>query len=388
MRLSVARVLALWARPFTAFSAAAPASFACPFVRPAKELPSTIHELHPGHVSVVMAMGDSITAAFASHNVFLKSGVQNPLELPKEWRSVSFSGGEGTDDHQTLPYFLRHYNASLVGTSSGLLGMQDPRTGYRSPDSNFLNAALCSAMSHNLMMEFYYLQRQSSRVPHFRDRWKILTIFIGANDLCYTHDPCDGKEATAHTLAERFADNLRAVLSKVRDSFGRTLVNLVSIFNIASVHKLTHRHPYCFIVGRIVDECPCTQKPRPGESVVTDRQLNDLMNTTILLNNRIRDIAGEFDQRSSDFAVIAQVHVENQDVPNIGFLSDLDCFHPSAIGQYTMGVLLWNSMFEHHNRTPTPIDISVQPFCPTADSVFYTGAVSEHQRSGDSTMVV
>jgi hypothetical protein len=48
-------------------------------------------------------MGDSITAAFAVRATIF------------EGRDISWSGGEGTDENHTLPFFIRNYNENLKG---------------------------------------------------------------------------------------------------------------------------------------------------------------------------------------------------------------------------------------------------------------------------------
>ena len=64
---------------------------------------------------------------------------------------------------------------------------------------------------------------------NFNDDWKLLTLFIGANNLCPS---CHG---SAHSPPEFFEANLKAVLQQVEQQIPRVFVNLVTIFNISGV---------------------------------------------------------------------------------------------------------------------------------------------------------
>ena len=79
--------------------------FTCPKID-IPPMPQNISRLHPGHVSIVMAMGDSITAAFAARsNIY-------------EARDISWSIGEGSEDQVTLPYMLSFYSPKVEGQST------------------------------------------------------------------------------------------------------------------------------------------------------------------------------------------------------------------------------------------------------------------------------
>jgi len=95
-----------------------PASdFPCPRIT-ATLSPANATQVHPSRISVVMAMGDSMTAGFAARSIL---NVRPSESAPLEFRSLSFSGGKGGESSWTLPYFLRHYNSSLEGFSSELV---------------------------------------------------------------------------------------------------------------------------------------------------------------------------------------------------------------------------------------------------------------------------
>merc|ERR1712007_277316 len=194
-----------------------------------------------------------------------------------EFRQYSFSGGEGSDEHWTLPYFFGHYNASLVGFSTHWALPQTPTTGYCESGLDALNVALSSAQSFNLPMQVDELLKRSQSVPGFDDRWKVLTILIGVNDLCHGissgFEACDGDASHATALADRYEKNLQALLGRIRDSFRNIVVELVSIFSIASLERARSGHLLCDSRPRGTAGCNCINKPVSGDNV-SDAQLD------------------------------------------------------------------------------------------------------------------
>lgn len=75
------------------------------------------------------------------------------------------------------------------------------------------------------------LQTAKTQYPsvNFEKDWKLLTIFIGANNLC---GACKGD---ANTKPAFFEENLRADLQLLEKNFPRTFVNVVGIFNVSGV---------------------------------------------------------------------------------------------------------------------------------------------------------
>ena len=84
--------------------------------------------------------------------------------------------------------------------------------------------------------------------------WKMLTIFIGANDLClgymendnnfidhnnynYVSFSCSGKVPTL--TANDYEKHLREILEEVRKKIPRVFVNVVQVFNLSMVWLLT-----------------------------------------------------------------------------------------------------------------------------------------------------
>jgi len=366
-------------------------SFPCPPAQPDLPWPSTADEVHPGHISAVMAMGDSMTAAFAAGWVldqgasFLAGHADGDTrELPLEYRGWSFSGGEGADEHWTIPFFLKQYNASVYGFSTGVHIPETPGTGYYDSKHSSLNVALSKATSLGLNQQVDELLRRTQNLTGFQERWKLLTILIGANDMCdgmvTGFDACDGNVTQREALADRYERNLRDALTRLVNGFQNTIVQVVSLFQLASVPQARHGHPWCSLRKTLIDECNCIDRSASGTGNVSDVQLARLSATVSEFNERIRSVALDFSSPRPDFAVVEATAVREDSVPNFSFLSDLDCFHPSAEAHQILATYLWNGLFSD-DRAPRPLDAADGPFCPTPKTVLYTASKTTPSKS-------
>lgn len=136
-----------------------------------------------------------------------------------------FSVG-GDKGEYTIPNYLAAWtNASNKG----------PPTGYTLPLSR--GKQLDNAVSGSKTQE---LDDQISRLVHLlkaekykdiRDEWKLITLFIGANNVCVL---CEPPMTTLPGLAEAdvFEDNVRQALTRIKDEVPKSFVNLVALFNV------------------------------------------------------------------------------------------------------------------------------------------------------------
>jgi len=324
-----------------------------------------------------------MTAAFAAGwsldrgtSSLVGSAKVDTSELPLEYRGWSFSGGEGSDKHWTMPFFLKHYNASLYGFSTGVHLPETPGTGYYDSMDSSLNVALSNAHAWELNQQVDELLRRTKNLTGIQDRWKLLTIFIGANDLCdgmvTGFDACDGNASHRGALADRYEQNLRDALTKLVNGFQNTIVQVASMFQLSSVPEVRRGHLYCSARKALIDECNCIDRSASGNGNVTDAQLANLSATVEEFNDRIHQVALDFLSPRPDFAVVEASAARGQPIPNFSFLSDLDCFHPSAEAHETMATSLWNSLFSDQ-REPVPLNALDALFCPTPKTVLYTG---------------
>ncbi|MEE6473610.1 hypothetical protein FKM82_010106 [Ascaphus truei] len=142
----------------------------CPGSGPSNPIPRSVHKLRPADIKVVAALGDSLTAAFGAKATGL-------ADLSEEWRGVSWSiGGDGSlETYTTLPNILKKFNPTVRGFS----------TGVGKATAEF-NVAVGGAKAENMVSQARTLvnKMKESQAINFKEDWKIITIFIGGNDLC------------------------------------------------------------------------------------------------------------------------------------------------------------------------------------------------------------
>jgi len=326
-------------------------------------LPKNISQLHPGHVSIVMAMGDSITAAFAIRSTLM------------EGRDISWSIGVGSEDQLTFPWLVSQYNELVEGMSTKAVLPHDiphlPHNDYH-PKTDHLNVAESEGAVRRGSMEeqWGFILQQIPNYPNFKSSWKVLTIWMMANDVC---GKCD--RPVSPEYLESWASKYDELLVNVSSTMTNVYVNLVSTLDLSNVARIQRSKLGCKIEHQILRECGCIDK---GNST----QLKQLDENVHIMNNRSHQIAAEWykklhDMGRNDMAVVQQSFQEGiGSTLDIEFLNKLDCFHPSTQGHQSLAVGLWDSMLctkDRHERCGLHFFKDMSPTCPTKDSVFYTG---------------
>jgi hypothetical protein len=168
--------------------APAPPPFTCPALTPSSSPPSDARHIRPIDVKAFLAMGDSITAAFAAKENIKLDGI-------REFRGISWSIG-GDDGAYTLPnYFARVSGPPHSPPLGASLGDQIPLEAVKikghpirdwDPRVDQLNGAVSLAKVQDLDTQMDYLVAQAKKIKglDFGNDWKVLTLFIGANNLC------------------------------------------------------------------------------------------------------------------------------------------------------------------------------------------------------------
>lgn len=92
---------------------------------------------------------------------------------------------------------------------------------------------MSGAKSQELNGEISRLVRvlNTAEYKEIKDDWKLITLFIGANNVCVL---CEPPMTTLPGLADAdvFEDNVRQVLERIRSDVGKSFVNLVALFNV------------------------------------------------------------------------------------------------------------------------------------------------------------
>lgn len=325
--------------------------------------PKDASQLHPGHISYVMAVGDSITAAFSARGDLYES------------RDISWSIGTGLADHITLPYLLANYNPKVDGMSTKKI-LPDPiglPHGDYHPKTDHLNVAESEGAVHrNSMVEQWAYLNQTRQLygPAFDTSWKVLTVWMTANDVC---GQCDS--ALDPAFLASWVDGYEKLLRNVTATFSNVYVSLTSTLDLSQIQRLQRQKVYCTVEHEFLHECGCVGKGNATQLA----QLDDNVHT---MNAALRQLAVKWTgtlkaQGRTDVAVVYQNFMEGlgKDLDN-SFISALDCFHPSEVAHQDLGVALWNAMLCKGDREvkcahPSLKDITA--VCPTLDSTFYSG---------------
>ncbi|KAM4600980.1 phospholipase B1, membrane-associated-like [Polymixia lowei] len=305
-------------------------NFSCVDLAPSVSVPTSVHKLRPGDIKVVAALGDSYTAGTGAK-------AKNLLELKREYKGVSWSvGGDATlETVTTLPNILRKFNPSLQGFSKGQglgqKGFNMAVPGAKTSDIPAQVQALITAMKANKKVDF--------------DKdWKLVTIFIGGNDLCsYCVDQ-------NNLSPKNYSHNLMLSLDMLYKELPRVLVNVVEIVQIDPLRTVKKNDLGCTLMQRA--NCPCVLTPEYNSPELEEiRRTNQEYQTGtqyLLSGNR-------YDGRE-DFTVVLQPFLRNSFVPYIGegkvdlsFFS-VDCFHISERGHAEMAIALWNNMLDPVGR--------------------------------------
>eukprot|EP00927_Polykrikos_kofoidii_P009918 TRINITY_DN14172_c0_g1_i3.p1 TRINITY_DN14172_c0_g1~~TRINITY_DN14172_c0_g1_i3.p1 ORF type:complete len:437 (+),score=57.35 TRINITY_DN14172_c0_g1_i3:105-1415(+) len=355
-------------------------------VTPSIKDPADVSQLHPAHVKYSFAIGDSISAAALAG------------DLPLEFRQLSWSGGSGSATSVTMPYFLKQYSSGLVGPSVGLAQIpqlapccgKSPWWWGISAWDDQLNAALSGASSSDWKLEVQHVtdlvtgkgfginhlggfpKWTQAQKDDFRNSWKVLTIFLGMNDVLTTRSSCSENTTERSAIANRFNSTMTALFDHlVTDPdgiFKKLYINLGTLFSISHMSIENSKLTYCHqLADRILNaEFPCMRQG--GDIVAEGERVDDV---TRQMNKVLMELAAKYDMKRPDFGVNLFRIPENQQVTHEDLRSPLDCFHPTAKAHRLLGVALWNSML---NRSrPSGFDEAPKsPECATADTVFVT----------------
>lgn len=159
---------------------------------------------------------------------------------------------------------------------------------------------------------------------------KLITLFIGANDLC--------RSCFLQDSADEFEGNLRIAFNRMF-SIPKVVVRVILLFKISKIYQLTEKSTYCRVMKRLgtLFECQCAFMDSKS------RSLMDLQ--TIEYNQRFSIIVKEF--RSLGMMVSVDRVLEDVDLEewSLDFISKVDCFHPNGVVHGILSRLVWNNLF-------------------------------------------
>ncbi|KAL0093945.1 hypothetical protein F4703DRAFT_1903277 [Phycomyces blakesleeanus] len=301
----------------------------CPALKPRTTAPKGVTDLRPDDITVIGAIGDSITAGFAADGIQGDSLLN--LKSIYEYRGVSYAAG-GDPGAITIPNLIKRYSPKLLGPSVKehlvelCFGPLCAPNQYK-PSMDVLNAAQSGAMAPNLDDQVDYLLPAIKNLPgvNYTHDWKLINIQIGSNDQCtYCLDP-----VFQSLGAKSYGENVVAAIERIRTTVPRVLINLMSTFKVSQVYTLTAQQEYCMPFKDInfklnTFECMCSINPKKRPQM---DEISDAYNAQLL------KIFNDYKSKSTDsFGVMyTPVPVNITSFPIDG-LSDIDCFHPSTKG--------------------------------------------------------
>jgi len=257
-----------------------------------------------------------------------------------------------------LANFLKFYNPDIQGASQTWT--------WPLVKGAWLDAGVSMAKVEGCPSQVDYLVNQLkttyAKTVDFDKDWKLLTLFIGANNIC---GACLNKP---ESKPKYFETHLRSVLSQIESSIPRVFVNLVEIFNISGVYYAGKTSEYCELIHDMwPGECRCVETGVPSDLQIMDEY-------SIQYNNISQTLAKEFASKNNpSFTVVSQPGLSGINLmkfPNpLDYLSALDCFHPSLCSNQAFAYQIWNNMLTPIGKKSTVPDLNhIKLICPTADS--------------------
>ncbi|XP_057598711.1 phospholipase B1, membrane-associated isoform X2 [Hippopotamus amphibius kiboko] len=325
--------------------------FLCTEWKPSNSVPTSVHELRPADIKVVAALGDSLTTAVGAR-------LSNGSDLPTSWRGLSWSiGGDGSlETHTTLPNILKKFNPNLLGFS----------TGTREETAG-LNVAVEAARARDMPAQARDLVERMKNSPeiNLQKDWKLITLFIGSNDLChYCEDP-------AALSAGEYVQHIQQALDILYQELPRAFVNVVEVMELAGLYQ--GQGGKCTMPLPAQSNCTCLQGSQ--ENLL---EIQELKTVNWDFQSGLSRLSYQYLQRE-DFAVVVQPFFKNTLVPlnnrggaDLTIFSE-DCFHFSERGHAEMAIALWNNMLEPVGRKTTSNNFTYSRAklkCPSAESPY------------------
>ncbi|KAL0084486.1 hypothetical protein J3Q64DRAFT_1641161 [Phycomyces blakesleeanus] len=325
----------------TATQPVLPLQLACTPLTPRPGPPESVRDLRPDDIRVVAGIGDSVMAGFGA------KGVQTRFLSPKtlsEDRGISFAMG-GDDGAITIPNLIHYYSHELYGSSVGsqfitvCFGPTFCPDGQYRPSIGKLNAAQSGARSANLNHEIDYLVEQLDDAYKAKTiqptDWKLLTFFVGSNDLCHS---C----FVPASMPQTFSIDVLAAIERIRMAVPYVLIQVVGMFHIDQIFVETQAYPkYChpfpistFTLQNEVCGCAHTAENRTI--------LNDLLP---IYNSALQSVVTYYKDpkflSNETFGIFYQPLPADISSFPIDAISNVDCFHPSAIAHEWISKNLW-----------------------------------------------
>lgn len=320
------------------------------------ETPTSVHRLRPGDIDIIGAMGDSLTAGTGMMS-------KSVYEILAEYRGQTILGG-GLKDWRsllTLPNIFKVFNPRLYGYAVA-------NTLAKNRAARF-NVAEPSAMTKDMpfMAEVLLKRLQHDKNVNMKQHWKMISIFIGANDICI--DQCFYN--TTEDFLMKHRRDLYRTLKILKDNIPRLMVNIISIPNIDKLAAMKGMPLLCDLLHRA--ECPCVisdalsteQRKQRAETIRRFQQIDI-------------EVASLPEFQLEEFAAVPRTLAIDKNLRTLrNGNTDLryfaaDCFHFSQYGNAAFANMFWNELLQANNvilgdRLLSPFEAFA---CPTENKPY------------------
>uniref|UniRef100_A0A0K0DGF2 SGNH_hydro domain-containing protein n=1 Tax=Angiostrongylus cantonensis TaxID=6313 RepID=A0A0K0DGF2_ANGCA len=235
-------------------------------------------------------------------------------------------------------HILRIFNPGIIGMSHGI--------GY---DNTVFNVAVSGRTSMDIPRQAEELiHRMKAKGVRLRDDWKLISIFIGTNDLGELR--CHLKEKPISR--DVYKTKLEEGIGLLRSNLSRTIVSIVSMWNpqltIDAKSLIDEGWAMFFVLFYVFYvEDPFSFYERRF----------DHKDFTVVVQGFMDDIRDAFRNKSGEY--------------DKSFYAS-DVFHLSKYGNAVLGKFLWNNLIEAVGRKTTQADLGNDEFpikCPSKVSL-------------------
>jgi phospholipase B1 len=256
----------------------------------------------------------------------------------------------------TLPNILRSAGARALGRSTGSnpSGLP-PGSGS---DAGF-NVAVSTAAAAQIVNQARSLiiDLRSSREINFVEDWKVVTIWIGTNDLCAM---CDDNP---QNQPAEYIKYLEQTLDIFERDVPRAYVNVVPVFDVTKIADVNTG--LCDLWHN--QFCACGTSANPAERAQVRAAAAEMQRlTAALVAERKYHDSIDFTVELQPFLESTQIPLSGDGEPNAAYFAP-DCFHWSKLGQELIAKGTWNNMMQ----PPDAKSLSVAPgdelLCPSND---------------------
>ena len=318
--------------------------------------PTSVHELRPGDVDVVAAMGDSITAALGERSATIVTDIV-------EWRGSSWSigGDDSFSEIITLPNVLAEFNPELTGYSKGFTVWKVPHILGEPKDD--LNVAVTGSHAYDIPRQARHLAAKLKKLPgkSFEDDWKLATLWIGGNDLCAACEKDDVKDTP-----DNYVKHIEEALDFLQANVPRLFVNVVLAIDVTRLHELDN-------IGQCealhLWLCPCSSATEEARERVKGYAKEYQSRVSELLRQEKYTSGDNFTAVAQPFFSDIDIPKDDEGKPDRSYFAP-DCFHFRVKAHEAAAVALWNNMLEPVGSKRTTWYPGEPINCPTSSAPY------------------